>query len=47
MVVLTIASALLNHLVPNFMQLLGLIFCIVGALILVIPDKLRKLLCLK
>ena len=38
MVVLTAASSLINGLVPNFMQWLGLIFGISGALILVIPD---------
>ena len=38
MVVLTVASSLINGLVPNFMQFIGLVFGIAGALILVIPD---------
>ena len=47
MVVLTIAFALINGMVPNLMQFLGLILGITGALILVIPDQLKSLICKK
>lgn len=38
MVVLTIVSALFTHMVPNLLQIMGLILGILGALILVIPE---------
>jgi len=38
MVVLVVLSSVFNHLVPNGLQILGLVLGIVGALILVIPD---------
>jgi drug/metabolite transporter (DMT)-like permease len=47
MVVLTIASALINGMVPNTMQFVGLLLGISGALILVIPDQLKSIFCRK
>jgi drug/metabolite transporter (DMT)-like permease len=38
MLVLVAASAFFANLVPNLMQCLGLVFGLVGAMILVIPD---------
>ena len=41
MLLMTVASSIINHLVPNGMQIIGLVFGILGAMILVIPDQLR------
>jgi drug/metabolite transporter (DMT)-like permease len=43
MIVLTMASAVLAGLVPNFMQWMGLVFGLLGAMVLVIPDKVKSL----
>ena len=43
MLVLVVASSVLAGLVPNFMQWLGLLFGLFGAMILVIPDQVKAL----
>lgn len=44
MIVLTMASALIAGFVPNTMQWLGLVFGLLGAMVLVIPDQMKRLL---
>ena len=43
MLVLVMASSLLNGLVPNLLQWMGLLFGLIGALILVIPNQMKQL----
>lgn len=43
MIVLTLASAIIAGFVPNLMQWMGLLFGLIGAMVLVIPDQVKKL----